>query len=697
MKGNELRRIVVVGSTNTDMVFSGKRLPSPGETVSGGRFLMNPGGKGANQAVAVARLSAQRGACAFIAKVGDDVFGRETAARLKKDSILPHLAVDPHEPSGTALILVDAKGQNMISVALGANGTLSPNDVARHRKEIESASVLLLQLETPIETVMWAAKVAHDAGVTVILNPAPARKLPRALYPLVDWITPNETEAGILSGIEVVDAASAAKAVAVFKKRGIGHVLVTMGEKGVYCGDEGRLYPCRKVKAVDCVAAGDTFNGAFAVAFAEGRSTADAIAFAQTAAAISVTRRGAQPSIPSRREVMRMCGRSVRTALAKCLRPILTVAMLMPLALQAERPVLAVNEDNDHYFKMDSSQMDKAHLVSYLDEILSPGAVTDFFMCPCGQRASFDSKAWEPIWAGLCEPNTKGETNDIWCVNAKLLHDRGIDPYAVWIARCRERGVRAWMSMRMNDVHFVSIPRYFRNTTFWRTRRDLRRRPDLDPEKDIASWDSFAFNYVHREVQDYHFAMFKELVDRYDADGYELDWMRFTKHLTPGREREEAPVLTAFMRRCRAYVNETAARRGHPILISARVPTKYEEAKAKGFDPETWAREGLIDWLITTNFYDTNDFEIDVAGWKRRIGEANRSVRVFPGASDNLRKSDIPRQPPIPMTCADFSRWAEAMRSRGADGLYVFNVPYLPEKVRKFVYSGFYNPCTKEK
>ena len=305
MKKKAIRRIVVVGSTNTDMVISGKRLPSPGETVSGGRFLMSPGGKGANQAVAVARLSAKRGSCVFIAKVGDDVFGRETAARLKKDSILPRLAIDSREPSGTALILVDENGQNVISVALGSNGTLSPKDVERHRSDIECAAALLLQLETPIETVVWAAKVAHDAGVPVILNPAPAKKLPRILYSLVDWITPNETEAGMLSGVDVTDSTSAAKAVDVFKKRGVRHILVTMGEKGVYCGDERRLYPCRKVKAVDCVAAGDTFNGAFAVALAEGRPIAEAIAFAQTAAAISVTRRGAQPSIPHRREVVR--------------------------------------------------------------------------------------------------------------------------------------------------------------------------------------------------------------------------------------------------------------------------------------------------------------------------------------------------------------------------------------------------------
>ena len=298
-----MKKIVVLGSTNTDMVIAGKKIPVPGETVCGGSFLMNPGGKGANQAVAVARLSAKKGACIFIAKVGDDLFGRETATRLRRDGILPRLVVDRKEASGTALILVDSKGQNVISVALGANGTLSPKDVTPFRKDIEGAAALVMQLETPLKTVEWAAKVAHDAGVPVILNPAPAQKLPKSLYPLVDWITPNETEAELLTGVKVVDAASAAKAVGVLKKRGVGHVVITMGSKGAYCGDCGKVYPCRKVKAVDCVAAGDTFNGAFAVALSEGKTCADAIAFAQKASAISVTRPGAQSSVPFRKEI----------------------------------------------------------------------------------------------------------------------------------------------------------------------------------------------------------------------------------------------------------------------------------------------------------------------------------------------------------------------------------------------------------
>ena len=293
--------IVVLGSTNTDMVISGAKIPVPGETVCGGSFMMNPGGKGANQAVAVARLSARRRQCVFIAKVGDDLFGRDTARRLKAEGIDARLIVDKTAASGTALILVDRKGQNCISVALGANGTLSPEDVAPFASDIERADALLLQLETPLETVLWAARIAHAKGVHVILNPAPAAKLPRELYACLDWITPNETEAELLTGVKVADLASAQAAERVLKRRGVAHVAITLGAKGCYAA--GRIHPCVKVKAVDTVAAGDTFNGAFVVALAEGKGVDEAIAFAQAAAARAVTRPGAQSSVPFRREV----------------------------------------------------------------------------------------------------------------------------------------------------------------------------------------------------------------------------------------------------------------------------------------------------------------------------------------------------------------------------------------------------------
>lgn len=293
--------IVVLGSTNMDMVISGAKIPVPGETVCGGSFMMNPGGKGANQAVAVARLSAQRGRCLFIAKVGDDVFGRDAARRLKDEGIDARLVVDRTAASGTAVILVDAEGQNCISVALGANGTLTPQDVAPFASDIERADALLLQLETPLETVAWAAQTAHAKGVPVILNPAPAAALPPALYACLDWITPNETEAERLTGVEVGDLASARAAARVLEGRGVAHVAITLGAQGCYA--DGRIFPARPVKAVDAVAAGDTFNGAFAVALSEGRCVDEAVAFAQAAAAIAVTRPGAQSSIPFRREL----------------------------------------------------------------------------------------------------------------------------------------------------------------------------------------------------------------------------------------------------------------------------------------------------------------------------------------------------------------------------------------------------------
>ncbi len=297
------KSIIVLGSTNTDMVIRGKRIPVPGETVSDGEFLMNAGGKGANQAVAVARL-AKDANCVFIGKVGDDLFGRETASRMKTDGIDTRLVVDKKNASGTALILVDENGQNCISVALGANGTLTWEEIRGIFEELlPTTSALLMQLETPIPTVLGAAKAAKEAGVTVILNPAPARELPAELYACVDWLTPNESEAELLTGIPVTDADSAQKATAVLQSRGVKHVIITMGVKGCWCGDTQTLYPCNKVKAVDCVAAGDTFNGAFVVALTEGQSYENAIAFAQKASGISVTRPGAQQSVPYRKEL----------------------------------------------------------------------------------------------------------------------------------------------------------------------------------------------------------------------------------------------------------------------------------------------------------------------------------------------------------------------------------------------------------
>ena len=299
-----MKRIVVLGSTNTDMVVKAERIPAPGETILGGRFLMNPGGKGANQAVAAARLGAE---VVFIAKVGDDLFGREAKALFAKENICTdYVLTDPSEPSGVALIMVDAKGENCIAVASGANGTLMPEDIEGLEGVIAQSDLLLMQLETPLETVRYAADVAVNLGVPVILNPAPACELPSDLYDCLEVITPNESEAELLTNIKVTDEASAEAAARVLCDKGVLNVVITMGSKGAYDfdGEDGVMVPAFKVEAVDTTAAGDVFNGALAVALTEELELEEAVRFASKAASISVTRMGAQASAPRREELV---------------------------------------------------------------------------------------------------------------------------------------------------------------------------------------------------------------------------------------------------------------------------------------------------------------------------------------------------------------------------------------------------------
>lgn len=297
--------LVVVGSSNTDMVIRLDRLPRPGETLLGGDFSMAAGGKGANQAVAAARAGAR---VALVARVGRDVFGDQAIAGFKRDGIGTDFVVrDRTAPSGVALIFVARDGENCIAVSGGANTRLSPADVRKARTVIAKASAVLLQLETPLETVQAAAEIAGRAGVRVILNPAPARPLPDDLLRGVSILTPNETEAELLTGVRVSNETSAAKAADRLLGRGVGAVILTLGPRGALVADPEvrQLVPGFKVKAVDTVAAGDVFNGALAVALGEGRPLLEAVRFANAAAAISVTRPGAQPSAPRRVEIER--------------------------------------------------------------------------------------------------------------------------------------------------------------------------------------------------------------------------------------------------------------------------------------------------------------------------------------------------------------------------------------------------------
>lgn len=297
--------IVVVGSSNTDMIVKAERIPRPGETVLGGTFAMAPGGKGANQAVAAARAG---GHVIFIGRVGRDSFGEAAVAGLAADGIdVTHLAKDAARPSGVALIAVDAAGENSIAVASGANAAVSPLDVRKASWAFASARLVLLQLEVPLEAVEAAAGLAAGRRIPVILNPAPARKLPAALLKRIAILTPNEIEAEILTGIAVKDAASAARAARALRKRGAKTVILTLGARGAYVSgpDFEGLVPGFKVRAVDTTAAGDVFNGALAVAVGEGRPLAESVRFAHAAAALSTTRLGAQPSAPRRAEIER--------------------------------------------------------------------------------------------------------------------------------------------------------------------------------------------------------------------------------------------------------------------------------------------------------------------------------------------------------------------------------------------------------
>jgi len=302
MKQNK-PKIVVVGSSNMDLVVKSPRIPAKGETILGGNFIMTPGGKGANQAVAAAKLGAE---VYFVAKLGDDIFGRQSLSNFQKVAVHTEYVVQTKEaPSGVALITVDDAGDNVIVVAPGANLKLSPEDVKKAQSAIASSGAVAAQLEVPLETVEFAARLANDACVPFILDPAPAQKLSDEFLQMVDILTPNETEAEILTGVEVTDEDSALAAAKDLLQRGVKAVILTMGAKGFLLAtkDAAEFVPSVKVDAVDATAAGDAFTGSLAVGLAQGKTLRDAALFANHVAALSVTKMGAQSSMPDAEQV----------------------------------------------------------------------------------------------------------------------------------------------------------------------------------------------------------------------------------------------------------------------------------------------------------------------------------------------------------------------------------------------------------
>lgn len=285
------------------MVISMDHLPLPGETLIGGEFFMNSGGKGANQAVAAARLG---GNVSFIAKVGNDPFGKRALEQYRAEGIdVKHILTDPEQPSGVALIMVDAQGENSIAVASGANAHLTTKDIDNAKEILSRADIVLMQLETPITTVEHAANVAKRSGGKVILNPAPAQPLPESLLQNLYILIANETEAEFISGTQITDMDSVARAADILCDKGVEKVVITLGSRGAFVKERGNYHqiPGLKVKAVDATAAGDTFCGALCVALAEGKNLTEAVTFANRCAAVTVTRMGAQSSLPYRSEI----------------------------------------------------------------------------------------------------------------------------------------------------------------------------------------------------------------------------------------------------------------------------------------------------------------------------------------------------------------------------------------------------------
>lgn len=346
---------------------------------------------------------------------------------------------------------------------------------------------------------------------------------------------------------------------------------------------------------------------------------------------------------------------------------VLTVVVAASVAAQAHvsalREALIVNEDNSHFFgSRAAEEMTQEGLEAFVDQYADT-AVTHLFLCPNAMRASFRSRTREAIW----DPVEGRPHSSRWPDNARLLYERGLDPYAVWIARCREKGISPWLSMRMNDIHSVDETSNFMHSSFWRAHPEFWR----VPRGSASPWQNRAMNYAHPEVRAHQMAFVRELLERYDPDGLELDWMRFGWHLTPGREKEEGRYLTEFVRDVRALATAWGTRRGHSILLGVRVPAHPDAAALLGMDGVQWAKEGLVDLLVPCPFWATSDFDIPVELWKERLGAAVASVAIAPGLEHNARP--WPGGKPVANTLASAYGFAASARARHADALYLFN------------------------
>lgn len=328
---------------------------------------------------------------------------------------------------------------------------------------------------------------------------------------------------------------------------------------------------------------------------------------------------------------------------------------------------IVINEDDSHFYgSRTPEQMTQEGLLAFVDQYAGT-QVSHLFLCPNAMKASFASKVFDPIWrVEGREIPTNEPFARTWIDNARLLNERGLDPYAVWIARSREKGISPWLSMRMNDVHNADNVNSYIHDSFWVKHPEYWRVPGS-----TGSWVDRAFDYGIPEVREHHMNFVRELLERYDPDGLELDWMRFGYHFKPGHEEEGREILNQFMRDVRALTKQRAAERGHPIRLGARVPVHPDAARGLGMDGEAWVHEGLVDMLVATPFWATTDFDIPIELWRERLGDDAKKIVLAAGGEILVRPH--PSAKAIENDIESARGFAAGAWHRGADQIYLFN------------------------
>lgn len=343
----------------------------------------------------------------------------------------------------------------------------------------------------------------------------------------------------------------------------------------------------------------------------------------------------------------------------------LLLALSMPLASAAE-PGIVINEDDSHFYASRPAEaMTLEGLNAFVDQYAGT-KVSHLFLCPNAMCASFKSKTRDAIWE-LRDQDPPDPVGQQWMDNARLLYERGLDPYAVWIARSREKGISPWISMRMNDIHDVPNPKSYLHSTFWLEHPEFWRVPN----DTSGGYTVRALDFGHAEVREHAMAFVKELLERYDPDGLELDWMRFGWHFKAGEEAAGAELLNQFMRDVRQLTRDWGQKRGHEIKLGARVPADPDAATGLGMDGVRWAKEGLVDMLVPCPFWTSSDFDIPVELWRERLGDAAKNVVLAPGLEFNCRA--WPGGGAVANDLASTRGFAASAWYRGADQIYLFN------------------------